>query len=721
MRKSSLWVLFLVAGLFSTLPALSVFAQSAPDAVFSVSRVGIGSQLPATGWNDSNSGSNWQQQLSGSASGNAATMTATMDLNGNSQFFDLSANYLVTVYVRGSSTSTITSSGSINASATSDGIPRASAGGGAIPFSGESAGAVKEFGAPGSDTGSGGGGGSHFSNIGCGGAGGGGSITFPQYPGVVYNIPPGGKDLAFGAGIRNDGPTASNVTLHSTITVGLSVELGDSPPVAIIDGPGGHIQKGVSTTLHNHSFDPDNQSGSDPLTGICSTIWEIKDPAGNITTQNNNAALTFTPTMWGDWVIKMTVTDNEGHTAEETTKLTADPKRADPGNDGKEKLRTGCKKEGFEFSLATRSGNGQATVFDPVSTRGFPLEVNIHLNTQTSFSNRVTELGNATFTYGIAIDTAVIDGIPHWFVIDADGEELNFGPTTSAPTATAGIFSQLNQVGGGFELLNAGPPESIEVYGNYNYTFDSAGRLTTVVDPSGNIQSVTRDGSGSIVSVLDQSSGKSIEFEYDTPGVMARIIEGDGEAVWHLSQSSDRIDVITLRDSLGNNIRQIVYTYDVTSGLLHSVFKDSVQLFSLSYQHVGDDIHLAHLHRPNGGGSNLDYFVVPPAGVAVRVNRETTEGGIINYDFGSNGELLKTTLPKFAGATIAPVLTYGYNANRQLTSSSNGITNKTFTYDTLGRLTNSTVSAGQSMVFTYSGANLLTVSDQNGTIGTFSL
>jgi hypothetical protein len=318
MRKSSLWVLFLVAGLFSNLPALSVFAQSAPDAVFSVSRVGIGSQLPATGWNDSNSGPNWQQQLSGSASGNAATMTATMDLNGNSQFFDLSANYLVTVYVRGSSTSTITSSGSISALATSDGIPRASAGGGAIPFSGESAEAVKEFGAPGSDTGSGGGGGSHFSNIGCGGAGGGGSMTFPQYPGVVYNIPPGGKDLAFGAGIRNDGPTASNVTLHSTITVGLSVELGDSPPVALIDGPyvngesgvQGEIKKGVSTTLFNHSYDPDNLSGSDPLTGICSTIWEITDPAGNITTQNNNSSLTFTPTMWGVWVVKMTVTDN---------------------------------------------------------------------------------------------------------------------------------------------------------------------------------------------------------------------------------------------------------------------------------------------------------------------------------------------------------------------------------------------------------------------------
>jgi YD repeat-containing protein len=727
-RKSSLWILFLIAGINSALTVPTAFAQSAPDAVFSVSRVGIGSQLPATGWNDSNSGSNWQQQLSGSASGNSANMSATMSLNGNSQYFDLSANYLVTVYVRGSATSTITSSGTINASATSDGIPRATAGGGAIPFSGESAGAVKEFGAPGSDTESSGGGGSHFSNIGCGGAGGGGSISFPEYPGVVFNIPPGGKDLPFGAGIRNDGPTASNVSLNSSITVSLGVVLGADAPVAVIDGPyvsgqsgvQGQIKKGVSTTLHNHSFDPDNQSGSDPLTGICSTVWEITDPAGNTTTQTNNATLTFTPTMWGNWVVKMTVTDNEGDTAEKTVPMTADPKKARPGNDGREKLGLSCEGGGFDASLSVDSGNLQATWFDPVSTRGFPLEVNIHLNTQSSFPNRVTELGNASFTYGIAIDTAEIEGIAHWFVIDADGEELNFGPASSAPTATAGIFSQLNQVGGGFELLNAGPPESIEVYGNYNYTFDSAGRLTTVVDPSGNIQSVTRDGSGNILSVLDQSSGKTIEFEYDSPGVMARIVEGNGEAVTHFSQSSGRIDVITLRDSLGNNIRQVVFTYDVTTGLLGSVFKDSAQLFSLSYQHVGDDIHLAHFHRPNGGGSNLDYFVVPPAGIAARVNRETTEGGIINYDFGSNGELLKTTLPKFAGATIAPVLTYGYNANRQLSSWSNGITNKTFTYDTLGRLTNSTVSAGQSMVFTYSGANLLTASDQNGTIGTFA-
>jgi RHS repeat-associated protein len=399
--------------------------------------------------------------------------------------------------------------------------------------------------------------------------------------------------------------------------------------------------------------------------------------------------------------------------------MTADPKNARPGNDGREKLGLSCDGGGFDASLGVGSGNFQATWFDPVSTRGFPLEVNIHLNTQSSFPNRVTELGNASFTYGIAVDTAEIDGIAHWFVIDADGEELNFGPTSSAPTATPGVFSQLNQIGGGFELLNAGPPESIDVYGNYNYTFDSAGRLTTVVDPSGNIQSVTRDAGGKILSVLDQSSAKTIEFEYDTPGVLARIVEGNGEAVTHFAQSSGRIDVITLKDSLGNNIRQVVFTYD-HNNLLSSVHKDSVHQFSVSYQHVGNDIHLANFHRLNGGGSNLDYFVVPPVGVAARVNRETAEGGIINYDFGTNGELLKTTMPKFNGATIAPVHTYGYNSNLKLTSVSNGITNKTFTYDTLGRLTNSTVSAGQSMVFTYSGANLLTASDQNGTIGTFA-
>ena len=82
--------------------------------------------------------------------------------------------------------------------------------------------------------------------------------------------------------------------------------------------------------------------------------------------------------------------------------------------------------------------------------------------------------------------------------------------------------------------------------------------------------------------------------------------------------------------------------------------------------------------------------------------------------------MIKVTEPIYNGGTAAVVHTYTYDANRNVLTSSNGATTITNTYNSLGLVTHSHDNAGRYTSYTYSGKNLIGISDNIGTLATFT-
>ena len=180
---------------------------------------------------------------------------------------------------------------------------------------------------------------------------------------------------------------------------------------------------------------------------------------------------------------------------------------------------------------------------DPVATRGYPLVCNIHVNSQTVEAAR--PMGNATFTYDIHLATQNVYnnacvGTSHRMVVDGDGSRLDFGPASLAPAATAGIFSKLVTIAGGYQLQGAGPPENLANAGNFTYTFNSLGQLTQINDPAGNAQTLSYDVNNRLTGVVDVSSQKQIGFQY-TGNLITQVVENGGGAYTNLTYQNGRL------------------------------------------------------------------------------------------------------------------------------------------------------------------------------------
>ena len=226
----------------------------------------------------------------------------------------------------------------------------------------------------------------------------------------------------------------------------------------------------------------------------------MTQPDGSTVTGAGLSSITFTVSMPGTYKVHLVVTDNEEMTAAiDLPAFDVRPWVPEPGAcpspqasfcSGDETGQSCC-------SVCAATGNAMCSAVDPVSTRGLPLANNIHVSSQTKLPGRSTLMGNAAFTYGMAVVQANAPGTStgHWWLIDGDGQELDYGVTSSSPTPPSGAFAVLTQTITGYHLANAGPPEAIKVAGNYSYDFDLAGKLIQVTDPSNNVQQLAYDTS----------------------------------------------------------------------------------------------------------------------------------------------------------------------------------------------------------------------------------
>ena len=226
----------------------------------------------------------------------------------------------------------------------------------------------------------------------------------------------------------------------------------------------------------------------------------------------------------------------------------------------------------------------------------------------------------------------------------------------------------------------------------------------------------------SLLSVTDLSSSRSITFEYDTLGVIARVVEGGGIAVTHLTYSSGKLTDIAVKDALGVTMRELSFIYDV-NGLLWQMYRDGdlATAVTFTYQATGGSgLPMANMSYP-GGSSAYNFFGVPPSGVYHRVKRTNVQGGIESYDFNQTGDLLKVTLPAPNGTTTAPVYAYTYDSSRNLSTKVVAGVTTTYTYNSLGKVTDAIESpANQHLTYTYSGVDRVTAADTQGTFLTLA-
>jgi RHS repeat-associated protein len=540
--------------------------------------------------------------------------------------------------------------------------------------------------------------------------------TFTQYPGVTY--------YQFYSDSFASSTYYNAGTVHglSDGTVSFTATVGATPPTALMAGPlisgqpAGIIPPGATISFTNLSYDPDNEQGTTALTGVCQAKWTITHPDGSVTTSTNLSSINLTAKT-GKYTVVLEPTDNEGMTSLTSISFTVgDARTSDPGDN-----EDPCADDGFAGASGDpSSGNIDLGFPDPVRTRGYPLRNDIHINSQSNQSWVTGPMGNATFSYGIKLLKVPTPSSPtqnHWIVIDGDGKELDFGPTSSPPNASAGIFSKLVATPLGMKLINAAAPGKIEAAGNFSYQFSTLGRLTSLVDPAGNVQKVQYDSSGALARVVDASSNKNISFVYNASGLIERVIANGGNVVTHLAYNSNRLSSVEVKNAQGITTRSAAITYN-SLGLPSQVVKDGDLDTALTFTYVdfGHGVYVGNITDTLGGGTKFQFSEIPPSGVTHRTSQLNVKGGTTFYDFDSKGDLLAVTLPPVAGATQTVKFTYAYDVNHKLTSVSDGATSYTLTYTADGFLAQITNSAGDFRKYNYSGLHLFKVEDNIGTL-----
>ena len=407
-------------------------------------------------------------------------------------------------------------------------------------------------------------------------------------------------------------------------------------------------------------------------------------------------------------------------------------RQPEPGLEGES-----CQADGiFDVGTNMQSGNIYTHFDSPVATGVGPLRNSITVNSQTRlFNPRTTLMGNASFSYGLRILKALNrDGEERWWFIDADGAEFDYGPTSRAPTPPYDSYARLTRNGikqkgpgigrsqrpSGYVLSNASEPIVADRAGNFIYHFDDDGKLLKVIDNLGNVQELSYSGDD-LTKVTDLTTGKEIIYEYDTPGRIARVIQGGGEKVTHLAYAGDLLSEIAVRDRNGELIRSLGLTYN-EDNLVETITKDNdpATTMTVSYERdMGDGIFLGNISHP-AKNTNYDYFETPKFGAFFRTSRVNSKGQKTYYDFDGQANLVGVTLPPVAGAGTSPEYTLEYDGKQNVIEYTDGATTYSFDYNNSGNVTRIEDSGGTFTSYTYkpNGIDLTSESNNSGRVYT---
>lgn len=307
------------------------------------------------------------------------------------------------------------------------------------------------------------------------------------------------------------------------------------------------------------------------------------------------------------------------------------------------------------------SNRNVTSVTDPV---GQTTDYTYTNNELTSESRAVAETGQTqTTSYGYDAQgdmTSMTDALGNrWtYGYDAAGNQTSkISPsgnkTTWAYDASGYLTSMVSPAGN----ASGGTPSQYTT----TYTNDALGRPTTITDPLGHATRMSYDTDGNLASVTDPDS-HTTTYGYDGANERTSVTRPDGTTQTSSYDGDGRLTAQT--NGAGN---KMTYAYDPRGDMISSTDP---------------------LNRRTNYGYDL-------AGNRTSVTDPQSRTATYGHD--AANEL--TSISFSDGGT--PPITYGYNANGQRTSMSDGTGSSSYGYDSLNRLTRNSDGGGHVVSYGY--------------------
>jgi RHS repeat-associated protein len=363
-------------------------------------------------------------------------------------------------------------------------------------------------------------------------------------------------------------------------------------------------------------------------------------------------------------------------------------------------------------NLTDSLGNQTTYTSEQIAGRWLPLKV------QGSGCSSCTLRGTISYTYdsnGNALSRTDENGNATTYTYDSNGNVLTVTvPITSSTTATTTYtYNSLNEVLTATDPLGNVTTNTYDAKGNLtgvttpapngntaasvtSFGYNSLGELTTITDPLSNATTLTYTSAG-LISTITDAQNNVTTYGYDSHGNRTSVTDALSHQTTFTYDSMDRLTKITYPDT---TTTQFAYDY---RGRRTSVTDQNGKVTSYAY----DDAD--RLTSVTDAATNVTTYGYDTENNLTSIKDANSNTTSFSYD--AFGRVTKTTFPSNLTET------YSYDAVGNLT----GKTDRkgqaiSYTYDQLNRLTQKTYPDTTTVNYTYDNDSRLTqVVDPTGT------
>ena len=452
-------------------------------------------------------------------------------------------------------------------------------------------------------------------------------------------------------------------------------------------------------------------------------VTAVQDALGTVATYEYDGAGRVTTVRYPDGsynrfnydaaALILSVTDTEGKVLEAHTYDAYRRGLTSEGADGVERL------------TISYGGNGVASLIDSQShTTGYTSTPIHERNVLTGISGpgcvSCGGRGNHTFVYDADGNrTSTTDALSNTtnFTYDAYGHVTSRSTTVNGTPLTwnftyYGDFDEVssvtdplgNKTTNTFDanlLTTTTPSPGGRTAGSTtSFTYDTKGQLLTVTDPLNHVTTFTYSPAGLVETVTDAQS-KITRFEYDARGNRTAIVDALNQRTSFAYDSRNRLTSIAYPTTPATSTS---FTYD-SRGRRTSVTDANGKTTTYSYDDADRLVSVADAQTPAG----VTRYAYDSENNLISITDAL--GRVTRYENDMDGRVTRTTFPSNL------IETYTYDAVGNLTGKSDR-KNQTlsYNYDVLGRLTRKQYPDATGIDYVYDGANRLTrVTDPTGT------
>ena len=379
----------------------------------------------------------------------------------------------------------------------------------------------------------------------------------------------------------------------------------------------------------------------------------------------------------------------------------------------------------FNRHYNSQSGEDKPLGFGWGHTYDVALTVDADSNVTIRWGDGKTEtwspdgLGGFTPQYGV-FDTLIDNGDGTYTLKKKDLREYTFD--------TSGRLSNIvDKNGNSISLTYTGEDltQTTDTVGrNIDFTYDQNNRITVVTDPIGRTVHFAYDPNGDLVSSTDMN-GNTTTYTYDNNHQLLTVVDPRGNTVVTNVYDDQKRVVISQSDAKGG---QTTYTYEEVDK--KTTITDP--LGNTCY-HYHDE--MLRLIRQEDALGNSAYYTYDSAGNRTEVTDKN--GNTTTYTYDTNGNVLTktdalantTTItydennnPLTRTDSLGNTTTYEYDGNGNLTKTTDPLGNvTTVTYDAYGQPLTITNARGNTTTYEYdTEGNLIEVTDALGNKTTYT-